>query len=298
MKNIKALFKFILLSMLLIACENDGGDSKLAFDTGAVPNIQKTQTSDSFINLVELNNDQTIKLELNIDIALGAIEAMDIVGFYTDATTTYKAILKTDQTTFPFTLSLTAEDLINAFPNLSSRDDFKIGDKLIISANVKLKDGRIYKIYDDNGEPNFSQDVANANQYSVGQTYLVSCPSDLAGIYDVVSTGETTDPFVAPSKVSATNFPYTVTITDTGGGNYTMSDAFGGLYLYWYDIYGITTPYEGKFTDVCGTLSGKFEEPFGTQVTLTGTVNSDGTLSIHWINEYDDYANAVYTKRP
>jgi hypothetical protein len=297
MKTIKNTLKLLSFALLLIACENDGGSSKIAIENGAVPNFQKTATSDSFINLVDLNNDQPIKLQLNVSIGYGDISSMDIIGFYTQDNKTYRTVLKLNQTTFPDTLSFTTEDIINAFPILNTKGDFKIGDKLIISANVKLKDGTVYKIYDDNGEPNFGLHVATSAQFSVGQTYLVSCPSDLAGTYDVLSSGETTDPDVAPSKITVNNFPYVVTITANGGGSYTLSDAFAGLYIYWYDIYGIKNPFKGKFTDICGTLSGKFEEPFQTDLIITGTVNADGTLSIHWFNGYDDFADSVYTKR-
>ena len=56
MKNIKKIFAVLALLMLVPSCENDGGDSKLDLKYGAVINIQKTSSSDTFINLVSLIN--------------------------------------------------------------------------------------------------------------------------------------------------------------------------------------------------------------------------------------------------
>ena len=125
--------------------------------------------------------------------------------------------------------------------------------------------------------------------------FVVSCPSDLAGTYTVLSSGSSTDSGTPPGTNPIVDYPYTVVVTDNGGGNYTISDGFAGLYILWYESYGISSEYPGNFTDICGELSGSWVEPFGTDVTLTGMVNPDGTLSISWINGYDDTADAVYT---
>jgi hypothetical protein len=76
-----------------------------------------------------------------------------------------------------------------------------------------------------------------------------------------------------------------------------MSDGYGGLYLLWYDIYGITAENAGVFTDICGELSGTYQEPFGTAVIITGTVNDNGTLLIRWENGFGDFGSGIYTKQ-
>lgn len=296
MKNIKKIFTLLVLILLIPSCENDGGDSKTSTKEGALPDIQKLNNTDTFINLVAVQNGEDINLGFSVNPAVGDITSMDIIALYIKPDETiYKTILAANITTFPATFNLSKNDLYNAFEEISTYEDFATGDKLTISAELKLKDGSIQKIINDDGTNNFSSNIATSGLYKVFQTYNVSCPSDLGGTYSVISSGTSTDPGVETDN-PVSNYPYTVTITDNGGGNYTISDSFGGIYIYWYDIYGLTFEVEGTFSDVCGTISGKFEEPFGTDVIYTGTVNPDGTLNIHWTNGYDDFGDSVLTK--
>lgn len=126
----------------------------------------------------------------------------------------------------------------------------------------------------------------------------VTCPSDLAGTYSAATTGTSTDG-CCPGEVTTTS---TVTLTDLGGGSYLISDWSGGIYFAWYEIYGITAAFvnggglNGNITDVCGTISGSFGEPFGTGITLTGSVNeASGVITYSWVNGYDDQATVVLT---
>lgn len=87
-------------------------------------------------------------------------------------------------------------------------------------------------------------------------------------------------------------------MTDNGGGNYTISDAYGGLYRLWYDIYDIQEEHSGTFNDICGIISGSFTEPFDKSVTYSGSVNpANGILTISWITGYGDKATMVLTKK-
>lgn len=299
MKKIQHIITILCLLIFLPCCENDGGDSKISTQNGAVPNIQKLDNTDAFINLVAVQNNEEINLGFSVDLAIGKISSMDIVGFYIKSDgTIIKEILASNITTFPVSFNLTRDDLYDAFENLNSPEDFATGDKLIISADITLKDGTLLKIINDDGTNNFSSNIATSDLYKVFQTYNVSCPSALEGMYSVISSGESTDPFVSSSVNPISNHPYTVEIKAIGGGDYTISDAFGGLYILWYEEeYGVNYETEGTFSEICGTISGKFIEPFDTELIITGAVNPDGTLSMHWENGYGDYGDAVYTKQ-
>lgn len=299
MKNIKKLFAILTLLMLVLSCENDGGDSKLDLKYGAVVDIQKTANSDTFIDLVTLQNGGDINLSFTINKSVGEIASLDVIGLYikSDGTTIYKGTFSTDVETFPYSLNINKQKIFNAFSEVNSSEDFETGDQLTITAVITLKNGTVIQLINDDGSNNFSSNIATSNLYKLFQTYNVSCPSELEGTYNVISSGTSTDSGPSPSENPISNFPYTVQITALGGGEYTMSDAFAGVYMLWYDIYGLDFEVEGKFTDVCGTISGKFPEPFGTDVTITGTVNPNGTISIHWQNGFDDFGDAVYTKQ-
>ncbi len=121
------------------------------------------------------------------------------------------------------------------------------------------------------------------------------CPSELAGTYNVLSTGASTDGGTGFPTVN--DFPYEVEIAKTGELNYTITDGVAGVYIEWYSTYGYTFETEGNFLDVCGSLSGSWVDAFGSTIVLTGTVNADGTLTISWENGFGDSATAIYTRQ-
>lgn len=297
MKKFKLIFTFLALSLAMTSCENDGGESNLNLDAGAIPNVTKSATADAFIDLTAINNDEQIALSFTVDVAQGDVKSMDVIMFYKKSTAIYKAVLEANVTTFPKDYTISQTDIIDAFAEINSADDFAIGDKLIVTAELTLKNGTVIMIYKNDGTTNLGIDLTNSPLYSFSQTYNVACPSDLGGTYNVISSGSSTDPGPAPDVNPITNYPYVVTITDNGGGSYKISDAFGGLYILWYSIYGIDGDNEGSFSDVCGTISGTFAEPFGSNVTYTGSVDEEtGVITINWINGYDDQAVMILTK--
>lgn len=296
MKKVRLIIASLFLVIFIISCEKDGGDSVIALDNSATPNIQKVDGTDAFIDLVAVSSNTPINVEFTVDIGFGEVASADIVMFYFSGSNVYKAVYQTNVTTFPTSFSFSQADIFAAFDELNDASDLAVGDALKITAELTLKNGTVVKILNDDGTANYGADIANSPLFSVVQTYNVSCPSDLAGTYNVLTTATSTDPGPTASENPIANFPYSVTITDNGGGNYTISDAFGGVYILWYDIYGLDFEVEGTFDDVCGTISGTFPEPFGTDVNYTGTVNPDGTLSIHWINGYGDEGDSVYTR--
>lgn len=296
MKNVKLIIASLFVVLFTVSCEKDGGDSVIATSEGATPNIQKVAGTDAFIDLVAVNDNTPIEISFTVDVGFGDVASADVMMFYYSGDNVYKATFATDVTSFPATFSFSQAEIFDAFTELNSAADLAVGDALRITAELTLTDGTVIKILNDDGSANYGADIANSPLFSVVQTYNVSCPSDLAGTYSVLTTGTSTDPGPSASENPIANFPYNVTITANGGGNYTVSDAFGGVYMLWYDIYGLDFEVEGTFDDVCGTISGAFPEPFGTEVTYTGTVNSDGTLSIHWINGFGDEGDSVYTR--
>ena len=293
MKKLKLIFIPIIAFTLLLSCEDDGGHSKLDLQVGGLPNIVKIETTDAFINLNELQNGNDIAISYTVSVGQGDVASMDVIGVYVKGTTSERVVLAPNVTTFPTTYTLTKDNLISAFNVLNSVDDFGLGDQLKISAIVTLTNGDVFELYDTTGKQNYGQDIANSPLYKVVQTYPVSCPSDLAGTYGVVSSGSSTDSGATNNPIS--NYAYTTTFTANGGGSYTLSDAFGGVYIQWYTVYGLDFEVDADVTDVCGTLTGAFTDPFGGEVELNGTVNPDGTIVIDWSNSFGDVGQSVYT---
>lgn len=298
MKKIKLIFVSLFAVALMLSCDDDGGDSKIITEAGAVPDITKSETNDAILDLLKIQDGEDVTLGFSIEMAQGKISSLDIVSFYIKGDgTAEKVVLATNVTTFPTSMTLTKQQLIDKFTILTGDADFVLGDELIVSADLTLANGTIAKLHNDDGTQNYGQDIANSPIYTVTQSYPVACPSDLAGTYSVVSSGESTDSGPSPDINPIANYPFTVTLTDAGGGSYKMSDAYGGLYLLWYAMYGITPDHStATIKDVCGVLSASYKGPFVEAVTLEGTVNDDGTLTIHWENEFGDFGDSVYTK--
>ncbi|PHS34732.1 MAG: hypothetical protein COA92_02300 [Sulfurovum sp.] len=290
MKKIKLVLLILVIGFIGVSCDDDGGTSVTPLDEGAVPNMTKSASTDQIIDLVKVINGDPVSFGFNVAVAQGNPVSTDVVGYYrTAAGPIYNAVLFSN-VTLPQDFTMTTNDVVAAFAELTSTDDVVLGDVLTITTRFTMDDGTVLNIINDDGTNNTGTNIQTTVLFTTVINYPVSCPSDIGGVYNVISNGDNTD-----GQPPAIDVPYTITLTDNGGGSYTISDGVAGVYIFWYSIYGYTFETAGNFTDICGTLSGSWVEAFGCQVDLTGTVNPDGTLSIRWDNCFGDFIDAVYT---
>lgn len=292
--------KIILLTLVIIfgvSCDDDGGSSFIPLNDGAVPDMAKDASSDQIIDLVKVINGDPVNIGFNAKVAQGNPASTDIVGFYkTLAGPVYIAVLFSN-VTLPQDFTMSTDDIVAAFAELTSTDDILLGDVLTISTRFTMSDGTVLNIINDDGTSNTGTNIQTTVLFTTLINYPVSCPSDLGGEYTVVSNGMSTDGGPTPDENPLVNFSYDIVLTDNGGGSYSISDGVAGVYILWYDIYGYTFETIGNFTDICGNLGGSWFDAFGAEIRLTGVDNGDGTLTIHWENDFGDYADAVYTKK-
>jgi len=134
----------------------------------------------------------------------------------------------------------------------------------------------------------------SGENYTLEEIAENSAAPSIAGTYDVVSNGESTDP--GPVNNPLVDFASTIVVTDNGNGTYTFSDGWAGVYVEWYTIYGYTFLEEQTITlTPCLELIGEWTDAFGGSNALSGTVNTDGTLSIRVANSFGDVVDQVYT---
>ncbi|MDC1259699.1 MAG: hypothetical protein P8O96_05250 [Flavobacteriaceae bacterium] len=290
-------FKFLTmaLAIFILSCENDGGTSNIPLNDGAAPNLIKSASTDGFFNLIRLNNGENVSIDFYAEVAQGNPAKTDIVGSYkTAGGLVYNTTLFGD-VTLPQDFSLSINDIITVFSEINVASDIEVGDVLTITTRFTMNDGTVLNILNENGTSAVSSNIQTTVLFDSVISYPVSCPSDLGGTYNVVSSGYSTDG--APINNPLVNFPYTVTVTDDGGGSYTISDGVAGVYQDWYCVpYGYCFETEGNFTDVCNNLSGSWTEAFGCPVELIGMVNADRTLTISWSNCFGDtIEQAIYT---
>jgi len=288
--------KYIILLLTILAftyaCDDDGGDSSIDLIEVAIPNMAKSEGSELILDLNRISNNEVITINFNAELAQGNPEKTDVMGILaTKAGPVYTALLF-ENAQLPQDYSLTTDDIVAAFTQLTSATDLALGDVLKITTRYTLANGMIIDIIDEDGSSGTGTNPQNNVLFNQVISYPVSCPSDLGGTYTVISNGDNTD-----GQPAAVNFPYEVTLTDTGGGNYEISDFSGGVYLFWYSIYGLGWEQPGTITDVCGTLSGTYSDAWGQSIPATGTVNNDGTLTISWENGWGDFSESVFTPK-
>ena len=184
-------------------------------------------------------------------------------------------VMHSSVTSFPSTLTVSLADAANGLTDLAS---VELLDQFTFTFDIATPDGT----------------------FPSGESLAidVSCVSDLGGEYTAVTVGQSTDG-CCPGTVE-TGGP--VTLTDLGGGEYTISDWSGNIYFTWYEIYGVTAAYVADggvsttIKDVCDVISAEFTEPFGTATTLTGSVEpSTGVITLSWVTGYADAATVVLT---
>lgn len=294
MKNFQYVILQIIITLFLFSCDDNGGNSVLTLEDGIVPNMQKDPSTDAFLDLIKLNNGENISVKFSADIAQGEAVSTDIIATYSALSTgdVYNTILFED-VTLPNDFTISISDIVTAFTELTSSDDIELGDVLSITTSFVRKDGSVLNLLNADGSDNFSTVVKNSKLFTTVINYPVSCPSDIGGTYLVSSTG------IGCCGVSPiTNYQYTVTVTDNGGGSYSLSDFSGGVYdgLFCgpFGICGDAST--GDITDVCGALSGSSADCCGDTIVFSGIVNGDSTWSVQVTSGFME-ATSTWTKQ-
>lgn len=255
----------MLFLLIAFSCDDDGGTSNIGAIEGATPNINKVATSDQGINIVALQNGGDVNLGLTLQVATGDITSMDVVAFFTKNGVVSKATLQANVTTFPAQLKYTKAELIKAFPAFAS---FGLNDKLVISADVKTKDGTVLKMIADNGQPLYGADVANSTLWKVVQTYTALCPLNDASLFNgnYKVTADTWEDYapgdIVPVVYNLANGKYVFRILNTANP---------------YVINSSTSYIIGTINPATNTVTVTSNEPWnygpGAVYTVTGTGN-------------------------
>ena len=135
---------------------------------------------------------------------------------------------------------------------------------------------------------------------SVPQSAEVSivCASDLAGTYNAVSGGTSTDGGAAVNPAVDIQSVITLTATETPG-EYTIDKSTGKVFDAWYlgVYYADPTDVAGVLKDACGSITlDSYESPFGDGIIeSSGSVDAAGVITFTAMNEYGDEWTVVMT---
>ncbi|CAM4316956.1 hypothetical protein [Gillisia limnaea] len=192
MKNIRFILTTLFLAAFTVSCDTDGGESELDLRVGAVSDITQNPELPTILNLIDLQEGQDITFGFTVDVAQGNVTSADVVGLYQTASgEIYGPVtLQAGITQFPTELTLSTSDVVNAFSELNSLDDFQLADNLIITTKLYLQDGTEIELWDENGRL-YGSDILSSTIYNVDAFYPVGCPlnGSFAGDYQVTITG-------------------------------------------------------------------------------------------------------------
>jgi hypothetical protein len=162
MKKIKLIVTTFLFILTLTSCENDGGDSVRELTEGGLPDFRKTALTEVNIkkSLVNGASNPDINISLDLKIGFGDVSSMNVIGFYRKGSTTEKAVLRSNVTTFPTVIKLTKQELFDAFNVLNVNSDFATGNRLTVTAELILKDGRVIKVLNNDGTISYNSSIA------------------------------------------------------------------------------------------------------------------------------------------
>ncbi len=297
MKKIQIILLILLVSFAY-SCDDDGGTSVIDLgNDGAVPDMAKSDTGDSFIDLVKITNGENVTIAINADVAQGTPAMTDIVGSYKTADgEVYNGVLISD-VSLPQTFDITVDDIVAAFSEFNDPTDILLGDILTISTRFTMDDGVVLNIFNEDGSFNISADLQNSGLFTTFVNYPVACPSEIGGTFDFVSTNLQAD-FGGPCPIGEVTG--TVTWTDQGGGNYLSTDLGFGQYesSCWND--GPATSAGAIVVDLCNEINpgqiGGLDQ-YGLTYIYT-IISVDGSvLTLSWANDYADSGDVVLTRQ-
>ncbi len=270
MKNIfsKSLIALFVLCFTFTAC-NDDEDVWPADYSASTVFTSPTEGAGTFFDLVDLNN-TAIGFTLEA-IGEATVNSADIYKSLNGGEEVYHATVNS----LPADITVTAAEAVEGLG--ISVEEIAVGDQFTFTFVAKTDAG----------------DFKGSEAFSV----VASCTSNLAGTYTTVARGTSTD---GCCTEEVTDYEGTVTLVEDEAGVYTFNDFSGGIYLFWYEIYGLTSVDDSPITmqDVCGNLTdvGGQIEPFGESVTATGVFDATtGTIELTWSNGWGDEGNVTLT---
>lgn len=213
-------------------------------------------------------------------------------------------------------LEFKAGDFATLFNDPGLGNGSKVGN-FTFNPLVKLNDGRVYpsfvrfldSVIVDNKPVARLDSVINLAPSITGGAFasftlafqsFITCPAvDISGNYKVEdATGLSTDGCCTKVTTVKGNI---VKVTRLTNSSFTLSDFSGGLYLEWYDVYGIEKPEDspGEIGFSCNQVTfQRTTEPFGAGVTGTGVYDpATKTITYDWLNGYGDAAKVKLVKQ-
>ena len=280
---------------LFFSCKDENLAPIITFDQagkGAYPRLL-TESDSRDLNLFDLaNSSYTYSIEF-VDLEQGNLVAeyyIDVIyqdnnpdnGDKSGGPTRLKSFsasdFETNESGFKAlsNITITASDLMSLFS--TNGDELLAGDKFIVKGFVVTTDGSLF------GKDNSSAAInGSAFRGHFDFTLAASCPTNLAGTYDVNVTASWCGELPLPSRQ--------ITLTLKADG-YEVDDFSFGAYD---NCYGETSARpEGnlRMVDICNKISITGASQWGEVYTWSNFVVDGNVLSFDWVNDYGEGGSA------
>jgi len=302
MKNISYLLSLVCLGCFWLSCKDD-------------VHIPETQTGAN-LRLV-LDPDHSVINSTTVATDYVAFEAfsenkdleyVDIIITYKDQDHVFARYTQEDFTDGFVSGQFNGSDLSTWF-GVPGFADGSRGGNFTMHPVVALVDGRVYPGYIHLTSTDSILNIGTGPQGNQGTgaftlqkgTAILCPPVDISGSYLVVSTTGTSTDGCCPGTVTVSGNTVTITALPGSLTNFNVSDITGGIYLEWYDVYGITSPEDspGVFLFNCNEVTiVDTTEPFGSPVQGDGLYDATTkTITYTWSNGYGDSATVELRKQ-
>lgn len=277
MKNI--FYLSLLMLLFVTSCDDPGRDTLLPSDTALVELTAATTVTGTkgFLYLRE-NNGVPKPSGFEVTLTGQQRTSPTNIVFAIDGSST--AIEGVHYSVSSTTVTIAANASTAELPIMILADNIEAGELWTIVVNLVSADVEISSLYDQ-------------ATYEV----QITCESAIAGTYEAVSVGTSTD----PAALGQRNVTVDITLTDKGGGVYEVSDFSGGLYCDWYCVpYGYNDANStADIQDVCGTITLlRTTEPYGNTLMGTGTIDGNtGVITFDWSNGWGDVGSSTWTPK-
>lgn len=302
MNNIRIIITSLFLTAFILSCDTDGGTSRIDFEEGAVTSIDKAEGFQPFLDLIKLDAGEDIEIKFTVREAFGEIEAVDVIAFYRTAEETYGPItLRSNITELPEEITLSGDDIVATFPELTGKDDFALADELILSTRIYLPDGRVIDLLDEEGNRTYGADLHTSTIFNAQASYPVSCPSDLEAEFTWVAS----DFVLQGSSLGDYDFP-------SGTGSLVPTSAGATTYVYesgYFDFGYYCVVYNDEepdcadgaagslnLSDICGILSYTGTDQYGDAWEIFDVEVDGAELTFSWTSAYGEGSTVTLTR--
>lgn len=279
MKIIHSFLAIMALSLVFVSCESDFVPPHEAVPKGGFVRFDAEVEGISFV--MDLIKESNPVFSAPITAPSNNVSLYELSFNLVSTKGTAGPFIIASITSFPATLSFSAQDLANAagisLPELKGRLDFK--------AAVTRDDGVIFTFDDSTGDLN-NPGERQAMEFSIA----LVCPSALAGTFDYVGSNMVAN----GTPCGSTSLTGTVTWTETGPGVYETTDASFGQFA---DCYGDTPAVGLSISDSCDLISVTGSDQYGDSYTYT-IISIDGSsMTMEWTNTFKDGGTVVLTRQ-